>query len=75
MIHFMPAQEVAPPQPMDHATPLIATIVGGLGLALSVASTAVLLRELGADTAIMGERQIAIEMIAEIDRPAAATAS
>ncbi|HEU4516254.1 MAG TPA: YbaL family putative K(+) efflux transporter [Steroidobacteraceae bacterium] len=33
------------------------------------------LRELGADTVIMGERQIALEMIAEIERPAAATAS
>ena len=31
------------------------------------------LRELGADTVIMGERQIALEMIAEIERPAAAT--
>jgi CPA2 family monovalent cation:H+ antiporter-2 len=33
------------------------------------------LRELGADTVIMGERQIALEMIAEIERPAAAAVS
>ena len=33
------------------------------------------LRELGADTVIMGERQIALEMIAEIERPAAAAIS
>jgi CPA2 family monovalent cation:H+ antiporter-2 len=33
------------------------------------------LRELGADTVIMGERQIALEMIAEIERPAAGTAT
>ena len=40
----MPAQEVAPPQPMDHATPLIATIVGGLGLAFLFGALASRLR-------------------------------
>jgi CPA2 family monovalent cation:H+ antiporter-2 len=33
------------------------------------------LRELGADTVIMGERQIALAMIAEIERPATAAAT